>query len=137
MATCARSAPLRASRAAASAGAARPAAARRAAPRCVAAAAGATAAADVDAWNAAAKTARLAALEAEAMGAIKHAVESFDHPVFPCAFIAGPTLLRCLAHLGMVSRWIRISFRRSAEVTEAHTGTLRPQAGVVAKPFEG
>ena len=94
METC-RSAPLlraKSASASASAGAARHAPARRGAARRAAAAA-AAGAVDVGAWNAKAKAARLAALEAEAMGAIKQAVENFDHPVFPCAFIAGDVVI--------------------------------------------
>lgn len=59
---------------------------------------------DVEAWNAAAKSERLANLEAEAMGAIQKAVENFDHAVFPCAFIAGDiAIMHMIDKLGYLS----------------------------------
>eukprot|EP00793_Prasinoderma_coloniale_P000744 PRCOL_00003894-RA len=46
----------------------------------------------------------VAALEAEAIGAIEKAVENFDHPVFPCAFIAGDVvIMHLLDKLGYLS----------------------------------
>jgi len=59
---------------------------------------------DVETWNASAKETRLAHLEAEAMAAIKNAVENFEHPVFPCAFIAGDiAIMHLIDKLGYLS----------------------------------
>ena len=59
---------------------------------------------DVETWNKEAKAARLQHLEAEAMSAIKSAVENFGKPVFPCAFIAGDVVIMHLIHkLGYLS----------------------------------
>jgi len=46
-----------------------------------------------DAWNAAAKDARLVHLEAQAIQALLTAAETFEHVTFPCALIAGDVVI--------------------------------------------
>jgi phosphoadenosine phosphosulfate reductase len=56
---------------------------------------------NIEEWNTAGRSSRMAHLEAQAMEALEKAVNSFEHPTFPCALIAGDVvILDLLSRIG-------------------------------------
>lgn len=59
---------------------------------------------DIERWNLGAREERLKHLEEQALQALRATVDTFEHPAFPCALIAGDVVLLHLLHkLGYLS----------------------------------